>query len=87
MSNRVKSVEQHYSVAEAAALVSASKNTIRNRIADGSISPVRQPSPAILRIPASSLHRWMCSRPTPLSGGGGLDDPGDDGVRSTSRHR
>ena len=55
MANRVKSVEQHYSVRQAAGLCGVSLNTIRNRIADGGISPVRKPAPTIVRIPSEKF--------------------------------
>lgn len=57
--NRVKSIEQHYSIEEVAGLLSVHKNTVRNWIREGSLSPVRRVGQNIVRVPASAIQRMM----------------------------
>lgn len=57
--NRVKFIEQHYTIEEVADKIRVHKNTVRKFIRNGSLAPVKRISPTIVRIPASAVQRLL----------------------------
>jgi predicted site-specific integrase-resolvase len=52
-------VEQHYSITEAAELVSVSRQTMSGYIKEGMVFPVYRKNHKMVRVPASSINRYL----------------------------
>jgi len=59
MSQAAKSVEQHYSVAQVAALLGIRASTVWRRVKSGEIQPVLKLGHRTVRIPARAVNRWL----------------------------
>lgn len=59
--NRVRSIEEHYSISEAARRLGVHRNTVRNWIEAKHIVPIFRLSRTTVRIPASAIQRHLNS--------------------------
>jgi predicted site-specific integrase-resolvase len=56
-----KEVEPHYSVTKSARLVGVCRQTMSEYVRDGRVHPVRRISKTVVRVPVSSINRFLCN--------------------------